>query len=396
MTADGGGGMAALWRALRLALGCFAVLFIAAFAANELGLGGKPGSLPMATDFAPYWSAASMALQHQAATAYDNAAIEAFERAHTAINQPGYLAFYYPPPFLLACLPFGLLPYVAALLLFIALQSALLTAAIRRILPQDWATLPVLCAPGVLMNAVSGQNGSLTAACFTGGLLFLQTRPLLAGACLGALVYKPQMALAVPVALFCARRWRVMCGAALSAGGLCAASLAFPGLAAWRGFFANAPAARADLETLAIKWRLMQSVYAGLREAGFGLHAAYAGHAVAALAALACLALICARRPGAGPEMAALATTALLTTPFLYDYDLIVAAPALAWLTAQGTRSGWCGGERALLLALFLAPFGARAVGIGLGVPIGPPLLAGLLGLIARRVFAPVPPQVAA
>ncbi len=362
-----------------------AVLLIGGFAGTELGLGAPPGSLPLATDFDPYWSAARMALQGHAAQAYDNVAIEAFERAHTTIPQPGYLAFYYPPPFLLFVLPLGLLPYAWALLVFVAGEVALLITALRRILPAPAAVLPMLCAPGVVMNAVSGQNGALTASCFAGGMIFLERRPVLAGACLGALVYKPQMAVAVPVALFCARRWRAALAAAVTAAGLCAVSLIFPGASAWRGFVANAPAARSDLETLAIKWRMMQSVYAGLRQAGAGLGLAYGGHFLVAAMALVVLAAVCWRRPGAGPEIAALSAAALLTTPFLYDYDLVVSLPALAWVTGQGATRGWRAGEKPVLLALFLAPYAARAGGIFLGVAIGPPLVACLLALIWRR-----------
>lgn len=362
-----------------------AILLVGGFFGTELGLGAKPGSLPLASDFDPYWSAARMALHGEAARAYDNAAIEAFERAHTNIPQPGYLAFYYPPPFLLAVLPLGLLPYAWALILFVTGEVALLLTALRRILPASWAVLPMLCAPGVVMNAVSGQNGALTASCFAGAMVLLDRRPMLGGACLGALVYKPQLALAVPVALLCARRWRAVAGAAVTVISACAASLVFPGLPAWRGFLANAPAARGDLETLAIKWRMMQSVYAGLREAGAGLGLAYGGHFLVAGCALVALAALCWRRPGAAPEMAALSLAALLTTPFLYDYDLVVATPALAWLTQRGTTLGWRAFERPVLLALFLAPFGARACGIALGVAIGPPLVALSLALVWRR-----------
>jgi hypothetical protein len=357
------------------------------FLLTVAAIGRPPGTSPMALDFDPYWSAASMALHGHASDAYDNHLIENFERAHTNVDAEGYLAFYYPPPFLLLCLPLGLLPYVAALITFLAAQAALLWAALTRILRPHWAVLPILAYPGFLMNVFSGQNAGFTAACFAGGLLFLEQRPALAGACLGFLVCKPQMALTIPVALVAARRWRAAAACAATAAALCAASWLALGTGPWAGFLANAPAARSDLEFLSAKWPMMQSAYAALRLAGAPLSLGYAGHALLAAAALATLVLICARRRNPCAEMAALSVTALLTTPFLYDYDVMITAPALAWLAAEASRTAWRPGEKLLCMLLYVFPIIAVAAGRFGGVPLAPLVLALLLAFVARRAF---------
>jgi hypothetical protein len=373
------------WHLASLILASVAALAISLFALKMAGVYDKPGALPIALDFDPYWSAARMAAEGHARAAYDNAAIEAFERAHTDLGAPGYLAFYYPPPFLLLCLPLALLPYAAALLLFELTQAALVWPLAKRILGQGWSWFPVLAWPGFLMNIFSGQNGGFSASCFAGALLLLETRPVAAGCCLGALVCKPQLALAVPVALLAARRWRTVFGAAATAAGLMAASLVAPGWPAWQGFLANAGAARGDIELLPVKWPMMQSFYAGIRQAGFGLGAGYAGQALLAAAALAVLATLCWRRRGAGCEMAALAAVSLLVTPYLFDYDLVLLTAPLAWLASEGRRTGFLWGERALLLTLYLLPLGARALGLWAGIPLAPPLILALLLAINRR-----------
>ena len=130
---------------------------------------------------------------------------------------------------------------------------------------------------------------------------------------------------------------------------------------------------------------MMQSLYAGLRLAGFGTAIGYAGQAAIAAVALATLIFVCWRRAGAGAEMAALSVTALLVTPFLYDYDLVLMTVPLAWAASEASRRGWLRGEKLLLLLCYLAPLGARAAGEKLGVPIGPPLALGLLAVILRR-----------
>jgi hypothetical protein len=160
------------------------------------------------------------------------------------------------------------------------------------------------------------------------------------------------------------------------------------GTGAWAGFLANAPAARGDIETLAIKWPMMQSFYAGIRMAGLPVAVGYGGQLVVAAGALAVLVGICWRRRGAGPEMAALSVVALLVTPFLYDYDLVLMAAPIAWVAGDALRRGWLPGEKIVLLLCYLAPLGARAAGIGLHLVIGPVLGLALLAVIARRAQA--------
>jgi hypothetical protein len=373
------------WKLAMLPFAFLMATVVGLFCLKMIGVYDKPGALPMGLDMDAYWSAARMALAGHARAVYDNAAIEAFERAHTTLSGPGYLAFYYPPPFLLLCLPLALLPYTAALLAFELTQAAVLWPLAKRVLGAGWSWAPVLAWPGFLMNVFAGQNGGFSAACFTGAMVLLERRPAAAGCCLGALVCKPQLALAVPLALIVARRWRALAGAAGTAAGLLLASFVVPGLPAWQGFLANAGAARADLENLSFKWPMMQSFYAGIRQAGGGLAAGYAGQAGMAAVALALLATICWRRRGAGPEMAALSATALLVTPFLYDYDLVVLTAPLAWLAGRGAASVFLWGEKALLLVLYLVPLFARAVGHAAGLPLAPPLVLALLLAIGRR-----------
>ncbi len=341
---------------------------------------------PVALDFAAFWAAAKLAVSGHAAAAYDNVAIEATERAST-VMPPGYLAFYYPPPFLLLVSPLGWLGYSAALAVFLAAETALVIALLRRVLPQNWSWLPLLAFPGFFMNGLSGQNAALSASCFAAGAIWLETRPVLAGAALGGLACKPQLAVCVPLALLLARRWRALASCGAAALGLAALSWAVLGAGVWRGFLGNAGNARADIETIAIKWPKMQSLFGAIRLAGGDNGTAYAAQSVLSAAAAAILAWVAWRRPGARLEMAALTAAALLFTPFLYDYDLALLAVPLACLAALAQTTGWLAWEKLLLAALFLLPLVARAGGLLAGVAIGPPLVAALLLLAARRTW---------
>ncbi len=343
------------------------------------------GAQPVALDFAAFWAAAKLAAAGHAASAYDNVAIEAAERAAT-VMPPGYLAFYYPPTFLLLVSPLGWLGYSAALAVFLAAETVLVIALLRRLLPQGWAWLPLLSFPGFLMNGLSGQNAALSASCFAAGAVWLERRPMLAGAALGGLACKPQLAVCVPVALLLARRWRALAACGATALALAALSWAVLGAGVWRGFLGNAGNARADIETIAIKWPKMQSLFGAIRLAGGGNALAYSAQAVVSALALVGLAWVAWRRPGARLEMAALTAAALLFTPFLYDYDLALLAVPLVCLAALAQASGWLAWEKLVLAVLFLAPLVARACGLLAGVTIGPPLVGALLLLLTRRV----------
>jgi hypothetical protein len=380
------------WELAALLLAAFAILAVVSFIGKMLGAFDPPGALPLGLDFDAYWSAARIAATGHVRDVYDNRVIEAFQRAHTQLPGPGYLAFYYPPSFLLLCLPLALLPYVPALFIFVAAQAALLWPMLRRITVRAGGAklgwIPIVAMPGFLMNVAAGQNGGFSASCLAGAMLLLEERPYLGGACLGALACKPQLAAAAPLALLAARRWRALVGAGCTAITLAAASYVVLGQSAWAGFLANAPAARADIESLPIKWRFAQSFYAGIRLAGGGLALGYAGQALLAVTAIGIMSTLCWRRRGAGPEMAALAVAILLVTPFLYDYDLVLLAAPMAWLAGQGVRSGFLWGEKPLLLIVYLLPFAARAAGLELGVTLAPPFLLGLLLCVRRRAAA--------
>jgi alpha-1,2-mannosyltransferase len=345
--------------------------------------------LPGATDFLSFWTAGRFVWHGHAADAFDLTALRLAED-RTAVMEPNaVLAFFYPPPFLLLCLPFALLPYLAGFAAFVGAQTATLVLLLRRILPEDWGYLPVLAFPGLLLNAATGQNGFVSASCFAAALLLLESWPAAAGAILGLLVVKPHLALAVPVALFCARRWSALFACAASAAAFAALSWAVLGTAAWAGFLHAAPDIRAALELHEEDWGKLQSIFTTARILGAPLAAAYAVQAALALGVLVALATACARRPGAGPETALLATAALLCTPHVLDYDLAVAGVPLAWLARDADRTGWRPWEKTSAGLVYLWPMLGRVLTQSYHLALGPLLLLGLFVLLRRRIMEP-------
>ena len=141
-------------------------------------------------DFSGLWSFGKFAALAGAGI-YDPFALAAYQQQLDPSLSGGGFPYPYPPTFLLALIPLGMMALPAAYVCWIAVTFALYALAS---LGRDWLSLPglaLVAAPTTLINAITGQNGFLSAALLIGGLRLLATRPLVAGALLGLLAYKP-------------------------------------------------------------------------------------------------------------------------------------------------------------------------------------------------------------
>jgi hypothetical protein len=366
--------------------GAAAVVIVSRYQATA----NDPAGRPPATDFIPFYAAGHLAAVGRPQDAYRLAALMPEERARVTMPK-GSLPFMYPPPLLLLCQAVSYLPLGWAWLAFEAAGLVPFLFFVRRLLPPGWTLLPVAVAPAVWMTLGSGQTGFLTAASFAGAAALLETRPKLAGACLGALVCKPHFALMVPLALFAARRLGAAVACAATAAALCAASLAIYGPATWQAFFAQSPLARDVLENWPQDWRILLSAYGGVRVLGGGIALAYAAQLAAAGVAAWLLIAGSLRRPDGAAQIALLCAAAFVATPYVMDYDLVsLAVPAL-WLASASAATSWRGWEKIVLFLLYLLPLVARAAVLGLGVPLAQPVLAAFFALVCRRALRRVP-----
>jgi hypothetical protein len=339
---------------------------------------------PLGTDFTSFWSASKLALAGRPAGAYDMAAHHAVQAAITG-RDTGYAAFFYPPMFLLVCLPLAALPYLASLAAWLAVTGALYWRMARAWLGERLGWMPILAFPAVLTNAGHGQNGFLSAALFGAGALWLEERPWLAGACLGALVYKPHLGLMIPLALAIAGRWKSFAAAALTVLLLAGASYALFGADAWRGFLADSGVARAALEQGLVGDAKMQSAFAAVRLLGGPVWLGYGVQALVALAAAAGLVWLQRRAPKSPAEGPALIVAALVASPFLLDYDLVILAAPLAWLLREAMRTGFRDWEKLTLAAAFVLPAVSRMLATEARLPLATFVLGALFLLILRR-----------
>ena len=90
-------------------------------------------------------------------------------------------------------------------------------------------------------------------------------------------------------------------------------------------------------------------------------------------------------------KAAGLILASLIATPYFLDYDLVVLAPAIAFLAAHGLRQGFAPWEVSMLTALWVLPLAARSIAEMTLVSLTPIVLIAALGLVLRRAEVMVP-----
>jgi hypothetical protein len=292
-------------------------------------------------DFSVFWPAGVLARAGDVASVY---APGAFEVARRQFFGPlvAPMAWYYPPPALLAVTPFSYLPFEPAFYAWSAVLTGLAAWVLRRAgLP--WAVVAAgLLSPAGLWNFEQGQWGAVTGAAFLGGLLLMGKREMGGGAALGFLVMKPQAALLAPAALLGAKAWRTAAAAAATAACLAGLATAVFGARVWRDALLQGSG---SVGTVLVNPDVMGaakfgvSVFWMLRGFGAGLVVAGAGQVAAAAAA--CGVIFWAWRTPRLDHFTRAALTAcmaVLVSPHFYTDDMVGYSLALALMA---WRRGW-------------------------------------------------------
>ncbi len=360
-----------VWAGLA-SLGLYDAAYIAQWALH--------GPMPPFGDFFGLWSFGKFG-RNFGSLIYDPSALAAYQHALDPAVR-GNFPYPYPPTFLLAVVPLGLLPLPVAYAVWIATTFiAYLRATLGRNVMTIYG-LGLLVAPTTLLTVTSGQNGLLSGALLAGGLNSLRARPVLGGVLLALLTYKPQFALLVPVILLAFGS----IAAGLAFAGTCVAcvlitSLLF-GWSIWPRWIAGFPAyqtlLRANQDNLD---HLMPTLMAGLHMLGAP---ALAGLVLQAMLALG-VAFLCWRTIRRGFTERAIAMSiigAFLVAPYamIYDAPMFASAIALHWrsrLRGGATIGIW---EVTLVIAAFGCLFDMVSAAL--------PLLAPLLLLVTLIVIS--------
>jgi len=326
---------------------------------------------PLGTDFSNVYAAGMLASNGKPDVAYDWPSEHAVEKAIFGRDVPFY-GWHYPPQFLLVAAILALVPYGWALALWMATTLSAYIAIIRVILPQPTAVLVALAYPAVFVNLCHGQNGFINAALLGGALLVLDRRPLTSGVLLGLLAYKPQFGVLIPLVLLATARWTVVAAASATALAACTVTLAMFGTKVWVAFAASTTLTRhVVLEAGSIGWEKMQSIFSAVRMWGGGVDLAYMAQGALALGVAAGLIWLWRSEAAVDLKASALAVAALIATPYVLDYDLMILAVAIAFYVRHGLARGFHNFELSLLAFAWIAPFLSRPLAEATGIPLG-------------------------
>ena len=295
-------------------------------------------------DWMVFDTAAQAWFNHDLALLFDGPRFTAqLNATHSWLSEP--LVFHpwvYPPYTLLLALPFGLLPWWANYTLFQGLSLALYGIALSLWAPPGRRAALIL---GTLASAAtaftfgSGQNSFLSAALVTMGLWFVPRRPMLGGAFLGLLAFKPQLAFLVPLALVCTGAWRSIAAAALVVCLLIGASLIVPGIAVWQAWLHLFLGGDAAFHQWVNEGRLHgQSIYACAIIAGASPALATAAQYLAIAIAAACVVRAFRRPFDPSTRLAVLLTAMIFAAPHVGNYDAVMLGEAAILLLLQPPR----------------------------------------------------------
>ncbi len=371
-----------------------AILFVL-FAAAALALLATSHGIidafgrPLGTDFSGIFTAGREVDEGHPGEPYHVAGFRSDQERIFGPSEDFYV-WLYPPYFLALAALLGLLPYLAALVLWqattLSLYFATVVAALR---PAKLPIRPVLVAalafPAVFINLLHGQNGFLTAALLGGGLSLLERRPLLAGLCFALLAYKPQFGVLLVPALVAGGYWRAGGAAALALAGITLATLAAFGASPWQGFLAHLDFTRMVVEQGAAGFAKNESPFAAVRLLGGGSDLGYAAQGTASCALIVTLTLLWGSAADFRLKAASLMAASLIATPQVFDYDMAILAPALALAVSYGIDKGFGPFEKTGLALVWIAPLLARPLASAALLPLGSiAVLLFFIGLVRR------------
>src|SRR5882724_1545504 len=298
--------------------------------------------LGIPTDFVNVWAAGRLVLEGHPAQAYDWDIQRQVELDLLRQDFIGYFAWHYPPHFLFVASFLAQFPYAVAFIGWVSASFVPYLALMRAIVGRTFGLVLAVAFPIVLTNTLVGQNGFLTASLIGGTLYLMPIRPILAGICLGLLSYKPQYGLLFPLVLIAASQWTVFFTAGITAVAVAFASWLAFGTESWQAFFHWMPMfSQAFLTEGKATWWKLQSIFSLVRYFGGTEQLAWIFQWVLTAAVATTLVAMWRSQLRYSLKASALAVGTLLTTPYLFMYDMMVLAIPVAFLVRIGLKTGF-------------------------------------------------------
>ena len=301
------------------------------------GLRDRYGNLK-GTDFLHFYTLGSLAMEHRGGDLYsiDAQATLAALRVPEAAGIR-YLPSY-PPQFSLLFCPFAHLSYRWALTVWWSLTLllyAICCYAVWKVCPRlrHWPrTAALLCFayPAFFHLIAWGQTSAIALACFTCAFLLLRNhREFGAGLAFGCLAFKPQLALAVAIVFLAIQSWKILVGGIISAVAQFSCGFLYYGGAAYRDWLrtlARIPVLLPAFEPRPYQTHCLRTFWSMIipwDSLAFGLYV------LSSVVVLVWTISIWKSREPLSLRYFALLLAAVLVSPHLTVYDLVILAPGI-------------------------------------------------------------------
>jgi hypothetical protein len=249
-----------------------------------------------------------------------------------------------------------------------------------RIAPNAATLWLGLAFPGTYQNFIHGQNGFLVVTLLGGGLMFMDRSPVIAGVFFGLSIFKPHLAILIPIALLAHKNWKVLASMVLTGISIVLISLIVFGYDSWRAFFESFPYAMEIIESGEARLYQLTSVMAMTVLLGANILTAKITHLVFAIVALGLVAWVWYKKAPLFLRASSLALGTLLIPPYVHIYDLAILALPIAWMGWETFRTGnRLRGLEYLLVITGVAPLLANVIAKETKIQFAPILIFALL-----------------
>jgi Glycosyltransferase family 87 len=294
------------------------------------------GSVSPWYDFQYLYTVGHLTWSGQAADAYSALRFKEIVEARGGHNIVPWL---YPPPYDLLAALLSVLPLSLAYALYINIGLLAYYLTLRKIAGAYTVTALLLCFPGMLLNARTGQNGFITGTLIGWcAALMLRDSPM-AGVPLGLMLIKPHLAVAPATYAVFDKRWKVVSTAFFVAASFILITTVSLGPGVWLDYPAGLKQVQAsmvlDFESLAC----MPTLYAAMRTLRFSPEIAVTGQLIFSLIVISSIyaaTRLFPKRLALGLSLAG----SLTIGPYSMGYDIPIIGIALGLVLPDVIRLG--------------------------------------------------------
>jgi len=295
---------------------------------------------PFGRDFVNYWMGGRLAFDGHLDLLTDLRAYNALIAERFSHSTDDFFVFSYPPSLLPFLVPFGVLPYLLALLIWTVINLALLASSARLLGAGRRALIATVLSPAALTMVVYGHFSGAMAALAILAITRGAQRPALAGFCLALASVKPQVAAVVGLIMLLIGQWRAVAWSVPGAVAVAGLSALLLGFSPWERFIDVTVPFHVRLihDFVLAHLRTTLSVYGAARIGGLSFAAAQVVQFAFGLSVIGGAVMLTRRDGLTAHTLTLLLLAGIAALAYFQLYDLAVVAPALSVALFGGTQ----------------------------------------------------------